>query len=237
MGQLFMVNPPGRKKRRKKPRTAAQKRATKKMLAARKRASASKSTTTRKKKRSVTMARKARKSGKSRKRRTSAKRRSPGVRLVRRGVAVYQGNPRRRRSHGRRKHYSRNPSLLATAKQGVMDALATLGGGAAARIVSNVVPLGNDGIMGAGKGLLVALGVGFGARKFLSADTARFVTAGAMQVPLKNLITSFVPQAGAYLGDYDSIGAYEAMQGYLPGTGTPSADGYGADMGAYEVTY
>jgi len=58
-----------------------------------------------------------------------------------------------------------------------------------------------------------------------------------MQVPLKNLITSFVPQAGAYLGDYDSIGAYEAMQGYLPGAGTPSADGYGADMGAYEVTY
>lgn len=236
MGQLFMVNPPGRKKRRKKPRTAAQKRATKKMLAARKRATASKKSTTRTTKRSGTMARKARKSRtKSRKRRTSAKRRSPGVRLVRRGVAVYQGNPKRRRRSGRRRSYGRNPSLFGTLKQGAMDAIATLGGGAAARVVSNVVPLGNEGMMGVGKGLLVALGVGFGARKFLSADTARFVTAGAMQVPIKNLITSFVPQAGAYLGDYDSIGAYESMQGYIGG-GAADGDAY-AGVGAYEVTY
>lgn len=167
------------------------------------------------------MARKARRSpAKSRKRRrTTHKRRTPGVRLVRRGVAVYQGNPRRRR-HSRR-GYRRNPTIMGTVRQSAMDAVATLGGGAAARVVSNFIPLGEAGMMGVAKGVLVALGVGYGARRFLSHDTARFVTAGAMQVPIKNLITSFVPQAGAYLGDYDQISAYQAdVEGYLPGTGS-----------------
>lgn len=182
------------------------------------------------------MARKARKARpKSRKRRT-AKRRSPGVRLVRRGVAVYQGNPKRRRRSHRRRGYRHNPSILGTVKQGAVDAVATLGGGAAARMVSNLVPLGDTGVMGAAKGLLVAVGVGYGARKFLSADTARFVTAGAMQVPIKNLITQFMPGAAAYLGAYDSIGAYQSVEGYIPGSA--AGDGVaGYEMGAYDVTY
>ena len=184
------------------------------------------------------MARKARKARpKSRKRRTT-KRRSSGVRLVRRGVSVYQGNPKRRKRRGhRRSGYRSNPSIMGMAKQGVTDALATLAGGAVARMASNVIPLGNDGMMGAAKGLLTAVGVGYASRRFLSADTARFMTAGAMQVPLKALITTFVPQAGAYLGDYDSIGAYESMGGYVGGSAEGGQYAGGADLGAYEVTY
>ena len=90
-----------------------------------------------------------------------------------------------------------------------MDSLATLGGGAVARIAGGFIPLADAGILGAAKGVGIAVVIGMASRKFLSSDVARFITAGAMQVPIKNLITSFVPAAGAYLGDYDNVGAYE----------------------------
>lgn len=121
-----------------------------------------------------------------------------------------------------------------------MDAGATLVGGALARTVGGFVPLPKDGIAGAASGLAVALGVGYAARKVVSADTARFITAGAMQVPIKNLITTFVPQAGAFLGDYDNIGAYALPSGvgdYLnPGDMYGYADdvSQGVGQGAYE---
>ena len=170
------------------------------------------------------MARKARKGGaKSRKRRrSSAKRRSPGVRLVRRGVAVYQGNPKRRRSRGRRR-YSGNPGILGIVKQGATDAALTLAGGAAARTVSGFVPLPDTGIAGVAKQVGVAVAVGIASRKFLGGDRARFITAGAMQVPLKNLITTVMPGAGQFLGDYDGVGAYisgdDGMAGYVQDVG------------------
>jgi len=94
-----------------------------------------------------------------------------------------------------------------------MDAGATLAGGAVARVVTGFVPLPKDGLAGVAVGLGVALGVGVAARKFTRGDTARFIMAGAMQVPIKSLITTFVPQAGAYLGDYDSMGTYALPSG------------------------
>ena len=255
MGTLYMVNAPKRKSRKR--RTAAQKRATAKMIAANKakrrgkvarrktvkrRARRTASPTTRKRRttrRATTMARKrgrkratARRRTSTRRRRSSgARRRSPVTRLRRN--SVYLTNPRRRR---RRARYGRNPSIVSQIKQGVMDAGATLAGGAAARTVSGMLPLPKDGVAGAASGLAVALAVGILARKVVSSDTARFITAGAMQVPVKNLITTFVPGAGAFLGDYDSMGAYALPTGvgnYLsPGMyGVPESQ---EDIGIYE---
>lgn len=148
-------------------------------------------------------------------------------------------NPRKRRRSRVRHH--RNPSIIATLKQGAMDAGATLVGGAAARLAGGLLPLPKDGLAGVASGLAVALGVGYAARKVVRGDTARFITAGAMQVPIKALITTFVPQAGAYLGDYDNIGAYQLNSG--AGVGdylNPGPNMYGSpadhdvEIGAYE---
>lgn len=120
-----------------------------------------------------------------------------------------------------------------------MDAVATLGGGALARTVSGFVPLGDTGLTGAAKGIGVAVAVGMVARRFLSSDTARFVMAGAMQVPIKNLITGFIPQAGAFLGDYD-VGGYDNE--LIPGgdVGDYIDAGIGDDseqFGSYQEAY
>ena len=184
------------------------------------------------------MARRKRRSASTkRRRRSTARRRHTGapVRLVRRGRTVYQGNPRRR--HRRRSSYRRNPGIFSTVKQAVMDSGATLVGGAVARTVNGFVPLPNDGIIGAAKGVGVAVAVGMLARKVVSSDVARFITAGAMQVPLKGFITSFVPGAGAFLGDYDNIGAYEMESGvsdYLDTQATEGMSGEETFVEAYE---
>lgn len=258
MGTLFMVNPPERvnppTRKSRKRRSAAQRRATAKMLAARKRKlgakkrrrTATKPTIRRKRKGASIMAKRrrrrttARRAAPRRRRRSSAKRRSPVTSLRRH--AVYQTNPRRRRrivGKRRRRSYRRNPTIIAQLQQGAMDAGATLVGGAVARIATGFLPLPKTGVMGAASGLAVALGVGIAARRFVSHDTARFLTAGAMQVPIKNLITSFVPQAGAFLGDYDNISAYalpsgDGMGNYLSPGMYGAAEAQDVEIGVYE---
>lgn len=172
-----------------------------------------------------------------RRRKSSAKRRSPVTALRRH--SVYQTNPKRKRRSRRRARYSRNPAILSTLKQGAMDAGATLLGGAVARMANGLLPLPKDGVMGAAASLAVALGVGVAARKVVSADTARFITAGAMQVPIKNLITTFVPQAGAFLGDYDNVGAYALPNAGVGDYLNPGMYGYQnqndtVEIGTYE---
>ena len=118
-----------------------------------------------------------------------------------------------------------------------MDAGATLAGGAVARTVTGMLPLPKDGIAGVAAGVAVAVGVGYAARKVVSADTARFLTAGAMQVPLKALITTFLPTAGAFLGDYDSVGAYmlpDAGVGNYMNDGSLSGSEEYVEVSAYE---
>lgn len=227
---IYAINAPRR--RRKKKRSAKQRAATRKMLAARKRklgakrAQPARRKSTRTTRRTSMARRKRRAAPKSRRRRRGTAKRRSGVRLVRRGMTVYQGNPRRHRRSRRRRGYGRNPAIIAIIKQSAMDAVATLGGGAAARVVTNLVPLANTGLAGVAKGVGVAAVIGLASRRFLSADTARFVTAGAMQVPVKALITTFLPQAGGFLGDYDNIEAYvESGQGdYLQSGGFAGAD-------------
>lgn len=211
---LFMVNPPKRKKSRKR-RTAKQKAATKKMIAARKAKMGGKKKRVRRKTRTThsggTMARRkrSRKRTTARRRKSTVKRRSPVTTLARR--KVYMTNPRHKRRHRVRRH--RNPGIVEMIKQSAIDAGATLVGGAAARTASGLLPLPSTGLAGVASGLAVAAAVRFAAQKVVSYDTARFIGAGAMQVPIKNLITTFIPQAGAFLGDYDSIGAYRGGVG------------------------
>jgi hypothetical protein len=240
MGTLFMVNPPKRKSRKR--RTAKQRAATRKLVALnkRKRRAASpkkrrrRTTTTR----SKPMARKrrrrttAKRAAPRRRRRTAVKRRSPVTKLRRH--SIYLTNPRRRR------RYRSNPqAIVKTLQQGAMDAGATLVGGAVGRIAAGFVPVQQTGLTGVAVQLGVAVAVGFVSRNFVAADTARFITAGAMQVPIKNLITTFVPQAGAFLGDYDNIASYEigggnGMGNYL----SPGMYGYSesedVEIGVYE---
>ena len=109
-----------------------------------------------------------------------------------------------------------------------MDAGATLAGGAVARMASGFLPSLGSPLVNVAAQFALGAGIGIASRKVVSADTARFITAGAMQVPLKNLITTFVPQAGAFLGDYDNVGTYE-----MPGGGV---SGYmGAGQGAEDL--
>jgi hypothetical protein len=245
MGQLFMVNPPKRKSRKR--RTAKQQAATRKMLAAnrakrrgtkkRRRSTAKVSPRRRRKVATVAKRRRrttARKAAPRRRRRSStAKRRSPITTLRRR--SVYMTNPRRRRG---RRRFRRNPALFSQLRQGAMDAGATLVGGAVGRFATGLLPLPKDGIAGVASSLAVALGVGIAARKVVSADTARFITAGAMQVPIKNLITTFVPQAGAFLGDYDSVGSYALPNGNGMGNylspGMYAYENEDVEIGVYE---
>jgi hypothetical protein len=102
-------------------------------------------------------------------------------------------------------------------KQMVVDSTLALAGGAAARTVSNLIPIQLTGYGAVAKDLAVALGVRMLAQRFLGAERARMIGVGAMQVPMKNLITALVPGAAPYLGSYDSLGAYMPANGGFAG--------------------
>ena len=219
----YFVNAPARRRKKgksRKRRTAAQRRATAKMIAAnkarraarkpkRRRAATRRSAPVAKRRRKRSTARRA--SPRRRRRSTGVKRRSPVTRL-RRG-RVYVTNPRRKRRRG---GYRRNPNIVRQTTQLFKDTGAVLAGSAASGMVSGFLPdLGNP-IANAAKGVAVAVAVRMAAARFLGADVARFAAAGAMQVPLKNLVIGFLPadqqvRARALLGDYGDLGAYAGV--------------------------
>jgi hypothetical protein len=141
--------------------------------------------------------------------------------------------------------YRRNPGggIVKQMFQQGKDAAYVLVGGAAARTVSNLIPIQMSGYAGVAKDAAVAVGVRMLAAKMLGQDAARFIGAGAMQIPLKSLITTIMPGAAALLGTYDSLGAYmapQAMGDYLPRSGGFAGQPYGAGMnelGEYIETY
>jgi hypothetical protein len=239
----YLVNPAskGRKKSGpKKRRTAAQKAATKKMLAAAKKArrgASRKSPKRAAKKRSPKMAakKKGRKAATSRRKSTGKKRRSPVTSLRRH--AVYQTNPRRRKNPHRR-HYRRNPGMVQTAISIAKDSAAVLVGGAAGRTIGGFLPSFGNPVAEAAKGVLVAIGVRMIGSRFLGGDFGRLAAAGAMQVPLKNLITGFVPGVAGFLGDYSALGDY-AMGGYINAGSDDGTGGNvtGSEMGNYSEVY
>ena len=233
----YFVNAPKRKRKSRKRRTAAQNRATRKMIAANKRARCAVSKPRKRRcaitRRSTSVVRKRRRSsGKRRatshRRRRStkvARRRSPVARLRRH--AVYQTNPRRKRRRG---GYRRNPNIMRQTTQLVKDTGYVLAGSALGGVASGFLPdLGNP-FANAAKGVAVAVGVRMLAARFLGADGARLAAAGALQVPLKNLVIGFLPadqqvRARALLGDYGDLGAYAALN---PGAIGDESEQFGA---------
>lgn len=221
---IYFVNPAmGRRKGRKvkKRRTAAQRRATAKLVAfnkarRRKRNPPKKSTTRKKKsttlKRSTPMAAK-RKTGT---RKSRSKGRSLVVTRLRRNTVYVPNRPKRRR-----RGYAGNPSMVRAAIQTGKDSAAVLVGSAAGRTIGNMLPSFGNPVADAAKGVLVAIGVRMIASRFLGSDVARFAAAGAMQTPLKDLITGFVPQAGAFLGSYDQplLQSYSEIAGVMDYSG------------------
>ena len=183
------------------------------------------------------MATRKRTTGKRRKR--STKRRS-GVRLVRRGTTVYQGNPKRRRRS--RRGYRRNPGMIRELFTLAKRSGLVLAGGSAGRMVNNLLPSFGNPVADTAKGVLGAYGIYYLGKRFLGADAAMDLAIGAMQVPLKTLIVGVVPQAAGLLGDYSDISAY-SLAAYagdpagLLNTGTEAMTG---SMGSYsspEVVY
>lgn len=237
----FFKNPPRRAKRKKKKRrTAAQVAATRKLVARNKARGKKKKSVKRRRvnsgnpsrKKGTTMAARKRREGTVR--RTTAKRR--GGR--KRGRRKSSGNISLKRVSG--KVYRSNPSgIVKQVVQGAKDSVLVMGGGAAVRAGSNLLPLPANlkaGYAGAAVQTAVALAVSMAARRFLGGDAARMVLAGAMQVPVKSVITSLVPAAAPLLGDYDGFGAYLDPMGSYPslsGGSDASALFIEDDMGSY----
>lgn len=244
MPELYLDNPARRSRRARRRRS--KKRPTRKQLAARKkfarmaRARAkAKKRTKRVHRRKPTMARRKRTH-----RRTRRHRPRSGVRLVRRGVTVYQGN-RGRRRHRRR--YRHNPTLrgvFGQVQQLAVDTGLTLVGGAGGRTIGGMLPAFANPFADAAKGTLVALGLRWVGVRFLGAERGRFIAAGAMQPVLKNLIVGLVPGLSPFLGDYEPMGAYSLSDAYPGGgylaDGSTTVPGDMAmsgneEIGAYEI--
>jgi hypothetical protein len=118
----------------------------------------------------------------------------------------------------------------------VKDTGAVLAGGAVGRTVGGLLPVFGNPVAEAAKGVLVAIGVRMAASKFLGADVARFAAAGAMQVPLKNLVLGFVPQAAPFLGDYGD--AFMGSYGGAAAVGAGDSNYTGAEeFGSYTEVY
>lgn len=178
------------------------------------------------------MAKRKRSAGK-RRRRSTGKRRS-GVRLVRRGVTVYQGNPRRRRRSGRR-GYRRNPGFMAQGIGIVKDSLYVMGGRVGGNFVNNMLPSIGGPIGDLAKGAVVAIGIRMLGSRFLGTDGARLAAAGAMQGPLTAAITNFVPGVAPMLADYDdmTLGSYgPGVSGYLD-SGEDMGEAEDVEVGSY----
>jgi hypothetical protein len=120
------------------------------------------------------------------------------------------------------------------------DAVAVMAGQALGRTVTNLIPFGgNTPVINAGKGLLVAIGIKKFGSKVVSKDLADMLAIGALLGPLKDLIVSVAPQAGAFLsGGFAMprmIGSYAAYPtvrgGAAEGVDTYAQGGEG--LGAY----
>lgn len=221
---LYLINPKRRTKRMargKKRRTPAQRRATARMIAAnraRRRKKSTRKRTTRKtasNKRRATVARKRRVTRKrttKRRRTTRGRRRSSGnIRLTRVKGKVYRSNPG---------ISLRN--IGGTVFRGVKDGATVVAGKAATRIVSGLLPLPKDGVMGIAVQGVSAIIVGLAGQKFLGRDAGRLLLAGGFAAPIESFAKG-LPVVGAALsddygyslpvGEYPMIGEYPDMAG------------------------
>lgn len=169
----------------------------------------------------------------SRKRRVSRRRggarKSVGVQVRRRGLIVFQGNPRRR---GGRRRYRRNPSIgaggiVATIKQGVKDGAVILVSQIATKKVidlgSKFVPV--SGIAGAAiTGLGGPVVIALIAKKVIPSQ-ARLITAAAFAEGVRRILAA--TPVGGLLADVVNAGDQSEEYSAWPAPQIP------ANMGAY----
>jgi len=119
-------------------------------------------------------------------------------------------NPPKRRS-SRRRHY-RNPPFSASGilKQltgGLFDGALVVGGKTIARLVSSQFPYQDGSMMDSGVELATALALAMMAPRFLGADRARFLAAGAFASPLETLASQAnIPRVSSLLGKTKMMG-------------------------------
>ena len=139
-----------------------------------------------------------------RKRRTRRVRRSPAVRVQRRGRTVYASNPRKRR------RYRRNPGLsgrgiLSMVTGAGKDALAVIGGLAGTNFIARKVPFGEGNkAIEAAKKAAVAVVLGMVAGKALGRNVGEKVLVGGMVAVGIDLLRN-VPQVGTALAGDDDL--------------------------------
>lgn len=195
------------------------------------------------------MARRKRKAG-ARRRSTTRKRRSVSARR-RRSYATNPRRVRRRRSvakRGRIRRYRRNPgmgSMLGGVKESFIGAGAVLGGMAAGRFVSSMIPLNASNaaqqpLYDFAKGVLVSIGVRMLGRKVIGRKYADLAAIGVLVGPSRNLILSYVPGASPFLGNGVMAMPRFTSGGRLP-SGTAAYPGgvaaYSDGLSAYSESY
>jgi hypothetical protein len=138
--------------------------------------------------------------------------------------------------------YARNPNILSMVTRGVIDAVHIVGGKAVAGFIGTKIPQLIPGTLGGVVNKLVsAVVVGFAASKFLSADRARLVVAGALAAPIESAIKGAnIPLLSEGLSDDEDyyevdMGSYPALSGY-PAVGAGS-ELSGTEDGDYEYAY
>jgi hypothetical protein len=93
-------------------------------------------------------------------------------------------------------------------------AVVALAGSAVSRTVSGFIPFGGTSpIANFAKGTLVAIGIRVFGEKLIGRENARIAAIGAMMTPTRDLVVSFVPQVGPYLGTYAGVLAMPTFPG------------------------
>jgi hypothetical protein len=173
----------------------------------------------------------------SRRRRTSVRRYASNAPTTKRRKRRRVGVTARRGKRSTKRRYRRNPPLGGLMRDGKDLLIGTgfaLGGMAVGRFVASNVPLNVNNAqlqpyVDFGKGVAVAVAIQMFGSKAIGRDNARLAAIGALVVPVKNLVISFMPQAANFLGAYDRP---TAMPGFTS-TGRMNAYPPRAQVSAY----
>lgn len=137
-----------------------------------------------------------------------------------RTMASRRKRSRRRPTRRRRRTYRRNPPLvrgaIKTLVNGAQGAAIAVGGKVGARMIRNLLPLEDTGIMGVAKSALSAVAVGIAADKVLPARFRDAAVIGALMAPVEDVASSLnLPFLNAGLASYPVIPAGRSL-GAIP---------------------
>ena len=134
-------------------------------------------------------------------------------------AAAKRTRRRRRRNPGtaaapRRSRSIRRVDVLDRIMTAGQDALAITAGQAVVRLVPRFLPLPTGGPVGLAVSTATAILAGIAAERFVSRDTARFLTAGAISIPLQQALAQYVAPAVPLVGTALGLGRYPRFAGY-----------------------